>query len=194
MGGTNAFSFNPFDAPSELTGAPRNGWHGEYRTGGLIFLPGNSLHHVRNKCANTVAINVRPWLHSIARKAASLHGLPIPFSTRDSRARYCYCSSATHRSWRRERGHLHAKWWLPAAVRTGWYMCATEEVAFKPAVYASTFLRYGSGSTENKAARPISAWISVSFRVWCVCSYVIAFSCVDPKRPATPHVAYFTAP
>ena len=76
--------------------APRNGWHGEYRTGDLIFLPGNSLHHVRNKCANTVAINVRPWLHSIARKAASLHGLPIPFSTRDSRARYCYCSSATH--------------------------------------------------------------------------------------------------
>ena len=53
--------------------------------------------------------------------------------------------------------------------RTAWYMCATEEVAFKPAVYASTFLRYGSGSTENKAARPISAWISVSFRVWCVC-------------------------
>ena len=52
--GTNAFSFNPFDAPSELTGAPRNGWHGEYRTGDLIFLPGNSLHHVRNKCANTV--------------------------------------------------------------------------------------------------------------------------------------------
>ena len=49
-----------------------------------------------------------------------------------------------------------------------WYMCATEEVAFKPAVYASTFLRYGSGSTENKAARPISAWISVSFDVWCV--------------------------
>ena len=88
--GTNAFSFNPFDAPSELTGAPRNGWHGEYRTGDLIFLPGNSLHHVRNKCANTVAINVRPWPHSIARKAASLHGLPIPFSTRDSRARYTY--------------------------------------------------------------------------------------------------------
>ena len=53
--------------------------------------------------------------------------------------------------------------------RTAWYMCATEEVAFKPAVYASTFLRYGSGSTENKAARPISAWISVSFHVWCVC-------------------------
>ena len=53
--------------------------------------------------------------------------------------------------------------------RTAWYMCATEEVAFKPAVYASTFLRYGSGSTENKAARPISAWISVSFHVWCLC-------------------------
>ena len=69
--GTNAFSFNPFDAPSELTGAPRNGWHGEYRTGDLIFLPGNSLHHVPNKCANTVAINVRPWPHSIARKAAT---------------------------------------------------------------------------------------------------------------------------
>ena len=52
--------------------------------------------------------------------------------------------------------------------RTAWYMCASEEVAFKLAVYASTFLRYGSGSTENKAARPISAWISVSFHVWCV--------------------------
>ena len=53
--------------------------------------------------------------------------------------------------------------------RTAWYMCAPEVVAFILAVYASTFLRYGSGSTENKAARPISAWISVSFHVWCLC-------------------------
>ena len=76
--GTNAFSFNPFDAPSELTGAPRNDWHGEYRTGDLLFLPGNSLHHVRNRCANTVAINVRPWPHSRSR-ARRLDYTDCPF-------------------------------------------------------------------------------------------------------------------
>ena len=36
-----------------------------------------------------------------------------------SRSKSRDCSSATHRSWRRERRHLHAKWWLPAAVTTG---------------------------------------------------------------------------
>ena len=45
--------------------------------------------------------------------------------------------------------------------RTAWYMCATEEVAFKPAVYASTFLRYGSGSKIRLRVRFLLAFVCV---------------------------------
>ena len=75
---------------------------------------------------------------------------------------------------------------------TAWYMCATEEVAFKPAVYASTFLRYGSGLKIRSRVRFLLAFVCV--RCVLICRALIALSCVDPKRPATPHVACFTAP
>jgi hypothetical protein len=81
---TAAFAFDPFDAPAaaELRGGPRRGWHGVYKGGDLLFLPGNSLHHVRNACPDTVAVNVRPWRHSTARATAQASGIEVPFSTR----------------------------------------------------------------------------------------------------------------
>ena len=79
--GTTAFGFTAFDAAADARIAAR-GWQGVLRPGDLFFLPGNALHHVRNACAASVAINVRPWRHSVARAAAMLSGVEVPFSSR----------------------------------------------------------------------------------------------------------------
>ena len=79
--GTTAFGFTAFDAATDSRVAAK-GWQGTIRPGDLFFLPGNALHHVRNGCAATVAINVRPWRHSVARVAAMLRGVEVPFSSR----------------------------------------------------------------------------------------------------------------
>ena len=78
--GTTAYAFNPFNAPA--ADAATVGWHGVYGAGDVLLLPGNSLHHVRNRCSHSVAVNVRPWRHSASREAAFLEDVPIPFSTR----------------------------------------------------------------------------------------------------------------
>ena len=52
-----------------------------------------------------------------------------------------------------------------------WYMCATEEVAFKPAVYASTFLRYGSGLKIRSRVRFLLAFVCV--RCVLICNRVL---------------------
>ena len=58
----------------------------------LLFMPGNSLHHFRNKCKDTVSIGTRPWLHSAVKEAAMQNNISVPFSIREN---FCLRSGIT---------------------------------------------------------------------------------------------------
>jgi len=66
---TTAYSFDPFDAPA-LDSQQHIGYHGVATAGDLFFIPGDSLHHVRNNCPNTVAISIRNWRTTYRLRAA----------------------------------------------------------------------------------------------------------------------------
>jgi len=95
--GTTSFAFDPFDASADTSGGPLVGWYGEIKAGDLLFMPGNSLHHIRNKCKDTVSIGTRPWLHSAVKEAAMQNNISVPFSIRENFCLRSGITCTTHR-------------------------------------------------------------------------------------------------
>lgn len=62
---TNYFMLSAFDAPAPSASAHGPiGWHGRVAAGEILYFPGDLAHQVRVACANTVAVNFRPWRHT----------------------------------------------------------------------------------------------------------------------------------
>jgi len=66
---TNAYSFDSFDAPAPES-QQHIGYHGVASAGDMFLVPGDSLHHVRNVCPNTVAVATRNWATTHRLRAA----------------------------------------------------------------------------------------------------------------------------